>query len=124
MSTKKFTVVESRWLRGMKNGDGVSQCSQLLNFSGHQCCMGFLAEACGVPHDRRYAAAYFSSTRLEPYYSQLPEALRPVGDDRKNPQLARMIYSTNDDTSITDDERKTRLTALFAEAGVEVEFVP
>lgn len=124
MSVKKFTVVESRWLRGGRDGQGSLRGSQLLNMQGQQCCMGFLASACGVPEEATRTTAYFSSQRMDNYLELLPKALRPVSFPSYHGALASMIYLANDEPSIDDTERKERLTRLFADAGVEVEFVP
>jgi hypothetical protein len=116
----KFTVVESKWLRGGKGGP----LSMLLNNRGDQCCMGFFAEACGVPRSALLESCYFSSKAVVPHYDLIPEPLRPQGDIRVHGDVALKIYLTNDDIRISDEERKQNLTALFAEAGIEVDFVP
>lgn len=131
MSVKKFTVVESKWLRGKRNPSGEEASSCLENLQGEKCCMGFLAEACGVPEDVRRRAHYFSTQVVEPYDDLLPAELRPRPsawgfgkDPRSHGEIATEIYYTNDTTDFTDEERKEKLKELFAKAGVEVEFVP
>jgi hypothetical protein len=84
-------------------------------------------------------AAYFSTKPVEPYLDLLPPTLRPLSgfscDGYFNSQfdwehgyghgrLAYAIYTTNDNSVLTDDERKDQLQLLFAKAGIEVDFVP
>lgn len=40
----EFTIDRSRWSRRGKNG-----ASRMLNCDGNRCCLGFAAQACGVP---------------------------------------------------------------------------
>lgn len=132
MTITKFTVVESKWLRGGRSPSGdQNPFSRLENEIGEKCCMGFLAEACGVPQGARRTSRYFRSVAVEPFDDLLPEPLRPrlqslpfVEDPRAHGELAQEIYTTNDDRNLDDDLRKAKLAALFAEAGIEVEFVP
>lgn len=123
----KFTVYEDRWLCGSIPHEG-DQSRLLSSQSDKMCCMGFLAEECGVPENARRDALYFSSCRIAPFDDLLPEALRPrlsngtYRDDRSHGDLASRIYHVNDDVTLRHDVRKKKLTELFAEAGVEVEF--
>jgi len=135
MSIRKFTVVESEWLRGEVNPQGERTSSCLKSTDGYRCCMGFLAQTCGIPDEVLQGRGYFSGRGFEPYDHLLPEALRPRHeetveyeqrflDERGHGKLARRIYMINDSTVVTDEVRKEKLTRLFAEAGIEVEFVP
>jgi hypothetical protein len=131
----KFQVKESRWLRGGVDGKGSKVGSQLCNVNGDQCCMGFLAEALGIPHDARLNAFYFSDADIQPYDVSIPEPLRPrldgqFRDARAHGPLATRIYTANDRVlddellPFSNEERKATLKKLFAEADIEVEFVP
>jgi hypothetical protein len=128
----KFTVVESKWLRGGHGGDGITPTpSQLLDQHGQMCCMGFLALACGVPREALEESCYWSSSRVLEHSTKLPDQLLPPGPESHG-KLAQKIYDTNDATRdpddgygpLTEETRKAKLTALFAQAGIEVEFVP
>ena len=128
----KFKIIESKWLRGGRDGEGKTSPSQLLDKDGHMCCMGFLAEACGVPRDALDDACYWSHDRVMDHRNKLPEVLLPPGP-YSHGKLAQAIYDANDanldpETAfmgfLSDSARKAKLTALFAEAGIEVEFVP
>jgi hypothetical protein len=124
----KFTIYEDMWLRG-----GNSKQSCLLDSHGKMCCMGFLAKACNIRDIFLFGKGYFGALSHQDADQSLPESVKPQilpSQERLHKgvvaetNLAERIYIVNDDTHIKDTERKERLTKLFAEGGIEVEFVP
>jgi hypothetical protein len=110
----KFTVWRDRWLRG----DAMRSC--LLDGAGHQCCVGFLAEARAVPrgylNQRSVVASLPNRER-----SKLPEFLN-WNKHGTHDAVAMAVYNTNDDRTIDDAAREAELTKLFAAQGIDVEF--
>lgn len=121
----KFTVYRDRWLRS----DAWS--SMLLNGEKLRCCMGFLAEACGLHNNTIEGIAVFRLLPSEEFW-KLPEALRPVLDDvehkidgitrYKDAVATGELYRINDDPDLTDEEREKRLYEKLLSLGIEVGF--
>ena len=110
----EFTIVRDKWLRGEGGPD-----SSLLNDAGRMCCLGFFAEACGAKDIR--GVTWMDA----PFRSQVPawawDLLVKYGSD--DTDYAASLTKANDNKDIGDDEREAKLTELFAEAGIKVNFV-
>lgn len=122
----KFTIERKLWWRG--NG---SKESKLLRDDGNMCCLGFYLKACGAnlvnnaqtPEEQakagdNYPAAaewlLYPDEALEHGISRDCEALMHIND-----------YPTEwkDGGPRTEEEREQMLRCVFAEHGIEVEFV-
>ena len=118
---KEFTVKRSSWLRG----EG-SKNSALLRDDGKQCCLGFIAEQCGVDRSRltrTYPSRLeFSDQKLLPecFYEVENDIISDIKDDS---QLVRSAASINDDSSIEDVERERNLVKLFLKHDITLKFV-
>lgn len=115
MAKLTFTIKRSTWSRGI-NG------SQLL-YRGNQCCMGFLASACGIANTQleNRARFYFLTPQDR---NLLPEELRPIirnAELMENP-LASAFYTTNDGI-MPEDDREKRITQMLREIDIDVTFV-
>ena len=105
----------SGWARGTS--------SSLLGGAG-KCCLGFYAIACG------YTAKEISGV-WDPYElvkkagNKLPQGLVlfTEGGIRAQTDVCDAIIDTNDTHLTGDEEREKRLTELFEEIGVSVQFV-
>jgi hypothetical protein len=117
MLADRFVVKRSSWWRGQG-----SYNSKLLRRDGQMCCLGFycLAHAAikavirGVAMPRDIAD--YSRAKLPAWLF-----VRGVLYCRERTVVDR-ISGVNDTCYITSEQRETQLTALFAEAGVEVQF--
>lgn len=113
----EFTVKRSDWYRG-RGASG----SRLLRTDGMMCCMGFYAEACGIPPERLVGQSSLSQIKelrgLEDEVVCGGKISRPGFDSTRE-----SLYVVNDSSTIPDDEREARLTHLLAERGVTVHFV-
>jgi hypothetical protein len=116
----KFTVSRETWIRG---GDDITRL--LRPRDGKMCCLGFVCEQLGVPRDElrdRGAPADVGTMSLRIVEGVLTR--RSDLGTLYNNDLTESAIGINDDEKIDDDERERRLTALFAEHGHELEFVP
>lgn len=121
----KFTVYRDRWLRG----DAWN--SELLNGAKLRCCMGFLAEACGLHNNTIEGIRVFRLLPSEEFW-KLPAAIRPVLDDdepkvdgiTRYKDLATTVelYQINDDPDLEDEKREMQLYEKLLSLGIEVGF--
>lgn len=100
---KRFTIIERRWARGGKGGD-----SRLCNRAGFKCCLGFLSQRAGA---KRIKGFFF------PDYMPDVKRVLPELATKNGKHLSREIGEINDDSGISDAERKKKLTPLFAKIG-------
>jgi hypothetical protein len=119
---KKFTVERSKWIRGRRE-----VCVRLLRpIDGYMCCLGFVCVQLGVPRASildKYEPGSLSHGSAG--YALIKNIL--VDDDRGfvgNSPLATAAIDINDSQNMEDAEREHLLSALFAEYGYEMEFVP
>lgn len=113
----EFVVQRSKWLRG-----DVTK-AVLLDSHGRMCCLGFVSAQCGVPAQALGKATLPSD--LEASDATLVEGLLVEDLGRvTDTALADGAVGLNDADDITDAERETRLTALFAEHGYTLRFEP
>lgn len=123
----EFVVQRSKWLRG--NGEG----SVLLDRHGCMCCLGFVANQCGMAADVLLDNATPACLRwdddadMERIAGILAECtgVGAYGDDIwADSQLAVVAITLNDDAAISEAERETQLSALFAKHGYALRFEP
>jgi hypothetical protein len=123
----EFVVQRSKWLRGKEDG------TVLLDQHGCMCCLGFVAKQCGVTDYNLLDSGLPSSMGL----SEGDEDAQRIGGVLLTPQryssspgswrdadLVEVAVEINDSTTLTDDEREARLTALFAKHGYTLRFEP
>lgn len=113
----KFTVDRKTWYRG--NGP---KESRLLRVDGMRCCLGHVGKQCGivdeellsksVPPDVNNSVSKFPQWLQEPYR-------RPRED------VSDMGNATdiNDEETFSDVVRESKLKAIFAKNGDELEFI-
>lgn len=115
----KFKVIEDTWLHGpFPEG---TNTSVLLNGKGDRCCMGFLAQQCGIPDEALLDLPDFSHLERV-HWEKLPEPFKPIGRWTEQTK-AVFIYDENDKGDKNLEERKSRLRVMFDDVGIEVEFV-
>jgi hypothetical protein len=118
---KKFTVKRSSWARG-RNGITLL----LSDISNTRCCLGFYAQACGIPDEKLLnkgtPGMVIESNNIE-WDSDLIDTThqRYSGIDS---EITMKLMSINDDNKLTETERESMLTQMFRDRmGVEVEFI-
>lgn len=100
-----YTVDRKTWYRGQ------GCMSRLLLWNGERCCVGFVGQQCGITDGElfnRTTAVRCPDPRWPDYLTSL------TGCD---------AYNINDDQTINDTERESRLTAIFAEHGDTLLFI-
>ena len=130
MTTPGHTVLRvridrGRWLRG-------AICTTLRNpHSGHECIVGSIARAAGIPAKRlekngRISAA--SDQRFPAALQQFDTDLHYTTwtEDPRAPErrfsCRYLLYSINDDALLGDAARERMLTAVAARIGIELSF--
>jgi hypothetical protein len=108
-----FTIHRDRWVRGQWG-------STLIRWSdGHPCALGFFLLACGMTEEaiRPYPDT-FELPRIPAAAAFLLRPSRPM-----HKCWAKVLMAVNDDEHISESVRERRLTDLFAQNGVQVQFV-
>lgn len=124
---KTLTIDRKTWARGGRGGQ-----SALLNADGNMCCLGFLGKACGA-QDSKLDVAMPSDTGVTDarvtYWSNLANILWPTelfehhdSGHFVSSDLERHISDINDDVTIDDAERESKLRPLFKKIGYRLEF--
>lgn len=124
----KFTIVRKNWAHGF-NEDHVDNTgvAGLCYTSGgrsdepRQCCLGFLANACGYTRHElvnhvapdQLTLNLFPATILETSY---------LGNFRHT-RLTDNLISVNDASMVSAAAREREITKLFAQGGIDVGFV-
>lgn len=107
----KLMIDRAQWLRGDKR-------SCLLRVEDRKmCCLGFLGLACGAVKDEITACPSPSSA--------CKQALWPSGlldEEGNNTLTCGSLMNVNDDPTLSDTEREAKLTHLFQQLNIEVEF--
>lgn len=112
--THRFVINREKWANGHTMRHASIGVPMLLHAAtDSQCCVGFYAEACGVP---RWLLKNVSTLKLglEEMYFTVP----PVPADALSE-----LYDRNDSTEGSLEDRERDLSRIFLEHGFEVEFV-
>lgn len=127
---KQFTVYEDEWVNG-SNANSAAGESALLNDNGNRCCVGFLAQACGLEDSAIADVGYLDDVlsckitkKSLKSFEKISEKLNNGGGlgDRAHPDN---IYFINDRDAIPNALRKTMLKEQFRkQLGLEVIFKP
>ena len=127
----QFTVTRSEWIRGGYGTSGlyVKKGKRGIGNPNHKrCCLGFFANACGIPDDQLMHS--FSPANLSSEDPSFPaEWIALIQNPHEPPEasentdLCKKLMSCNDDPELNDAEREGQLTVLFAELGHTVVFV-
>lgn len=111
----KFMVDRRTWYRGRGNEN-----SKLLRADGQRCCIGFVAQQCGVADDSMMDIGEVAGLK-EDDQQKFPSWMQPNrGTHEKNSVYG--AYSDNDDSMIDDATREAHLIKRFKEQGDEIEF--
>jgi len=130
---KNFTVDRSFWHRGGWRLDSDSQRlghggAALRNDEGNACCLGHIANQCGLPWselDGVELPGDLRSTSKPPLYGVLidfeSEELTDT-ENTPNSDLVNEAAGINDNSKISDSEREEKLTELFLKSGIALTF--
>lgn len=112
MTTAKFTVERSKWLRGI---------GSILSDGELMCCLGFVCLQLGASEADILGIGMPS--QITHVAMVTPLLVKTVEGIAKASSLALEAVEINDSPYISDDERERQLVMLFAEHG-GMEFVP
>ena len=113
---KEFTIDRAIWLRG----EGGHASRLLRSSDSKMCCVGIYLEACGVP--RNALLNERMPCDISTRYGKFPQFLDtrvPLGCVYDSDCL----MATNDKVDLDETVRETRITQIFANNGVKVQFV-
>lgn len=122
----KLVIDRNKWLRG--EGGAVSALRRKSD--SKMCCLGFFAKELGYEDDMindRSSPEDFLTARVTPNY--WPKwAVNEEYEDGEDPYRTDTcdlmdLMKINDDEHMSDEEREGEIKRLFAEHGVDVEFV-
>lgn len=126
---KYFVIKRSEWTgqnayqdAGCPQGNGL----KVTNDDGSivkRCCLGFYAEACGIPN---ISGAYIYDPNSNYLFGggiASSYAASTLASGGRYNQLADFAASINDATNEDDETKEAMITQLFAENGIIVEFV-
>jgi hypothetical protein len=108
-----FTVDRSKWRRGKPD-------SALLGLDGNRCCLGFLAQACGIQDDEMQG---------EPCPSDVVSGLWPEFLLRNNgarcvdSSVGKELMDINDSHILSEEEREHFLVEKLSAYGIDVTFI-
>jgi len=128
MSSKKsFTIDRSFWRRGAGrlDSEGINSPhgrTELRNKNGNACCLGHIAQQCGVTWSAltgvSLPSGLFGASR-----ALLDGVLTDsLFDKLPNPKIVVMAAGINDSSAISDAEREEKLAELFAKSGIALTF--
>jgi hypothetical protein len=115
---KHLTIDRSRWARGLPMEGG----TYLLDPSGDtgkQCCVGIYLSSLGV-EDAELAWKETADDVTSPLPDEANWLISQGSSFRS--EVADKLYSENDRDQ-SEEDREQEIAALFAEQGIEVEFV-
>jgi hypothetical protein len=119
----QFTIKRSTWCNYDTNTKETlpeKQPSQLVREDGHQCCLGFYLEACGVDRGAMLGL-WFPSLKI-PGFPETAHWL--VGNglaDSAISHAALALVAANDSPKYAHS-REARVTELFKKQGIDVTF--
>jgi hypothetical protein len=116
MKLKELVIKKSKWLRGkIKRGTGSALVSTFND--NKMCCLGFLGRKCKVPEEAMHDIELPSGVDEE-YKGLFPQELFT------SRWLEDPIADVNDDATLTDSTRISKLRPLFRKLGYKLKFVP
>lgn len=106
-----LVIEESKWAQGGN--------SLLLDDEGKMCCLGFLGKACCATDGQLKSIGSPAGTSFSVKW--VPGLID--ANASFNTILCQEIISTNDDPSITLEQRKEKLRPLFEKIGITLRFI-
>jgi hypothetical protein len=124
-----FVIDRSKWRCGGVEGSS-DECvrgrgiAMMRNPEGFMCCLGQVSCQLGVPADALSGCWYprTVSVRNQEFRDRLAILLTEHNPVACDSELASLAANVNDNPVFTDDERESRLAALFAKHGHTIKF--
>ena len=112
---KEFTITRKQWARGGLGSSFFGSNSLRNIYTKRQCCLGFLARACGWKAKEILGRANINNLVVLATTMKESFGINPGQQDR--------AVFMNDSLSLSEPEREQELIDTFAEAGITVNFV-
>lgn len=116
----KFVVNRQTWFRGQ---GGFS--SKLLREDGMRCCVGFYAQACGIPDEQLFNVPTLIIWSDDGHSNENVNTGFLHHEDEYGAYVLESvgrIYDINDNILLTEAEREEQLAKTFAKLGITVKF--
>jgi len=108
----KLIIDRSRWLRGE------SESYLFRPRDNKMCCLGFYGKACGLSEEQMSHQAFPSE--VEGYMTKAPWLAKGADELRS---VSDFLMLANDSKSLSESDREKKIADIFAQHGVEVEFI-
>jgi len=117
---KEFTINRKTWNRGWHGGNFGE--GKLLNDHGYKCCLGFLGTACGVKDEDLLDFAVPSSTYFVDYFPDFLTCETAKYYPSCNGNVEDYIAQINDDKTLDQEVRESKLTEIFKSFSIKAIF--
>lgn len=127
---EKLVIIKENWLRG--ESDSTLRIPDNKEYAGMMCCLGFYALNCGYTEEEisdQLSPGSIADKRNDSGECDIRGGISKLvfstgePDEMHNNKVCMSLMKYNDDENISDTVRIEKLTALFKEIDVEVEFV-
>jgi len=125
----KFTIPRDKWLRG----EGFEVSSLLRASDGKMCCLGHFGLACGLNPERLENVGTPSNIAVDvpevDIWEQIRKAWTGAGsflfkeEGNELSDFCNDLMRFNDRIDLSGEDREARIIGIFAQNGIEVEFV-
>lgn len=109
--TIDLVIDRERWIRGYS-----TMPLLLRKDDGKMCCLGFLAKACGADDLQIQGIT-------SPQHTKFIEWPTEILIDGSNSLLTQFLMAINDDVSLLENDRESKIVDLMTKIGVTVTFV-
>jgi len=111
----KLTINRKEWLRG----EGNDKSKLLRSTDGKRCCIGILAQTLGIEDSKIKDLSGVGQIEDPRWPEWCTEMITDA--DRKSQDIG-LAYQFNDSQVLTDEQRETGLSEVFARNDIQVEF--
>lgn len=121
---RELVIDRATWFRGR----GPAQ-SRLLTDQGKRCCLGFECQALGYKDEQLIDVPSPGILCSYEHPEAVPDHMQWLADFNKDQDIFENsitcldLIAINDNPSISDPERESQISEIFANNGVEVKFI-
>ena len=119
----EFQIDRKTWL----HGEGSKASYLLRKEDGKKCCLGFFCNALGISDDiilNKKSPDGVGTAKIHPFFNNKYDTFKSL--ILNNVDTFKSLILNNDEedeTDFVDESREHRITRLFDEMGVKVEFI-
>lgn len=122
---QKLTIDRTKWLRGKPK-----EAVLYRPADGQMCCVGIYLSACGLTPNQLGHCGIVSELDVnsKPLLDILPKAAwwlvkETAPEQYRDSRTADELYGENDAAEVSEEHRESKIAELFADVGIEVEFI-